>query len=137
MFQVKIFRPDKNGDLALKKTLSAKKCSEIHWDGRQGDPLRTGMKGNTGVKYHRIGKSVKCIEPSCLNMVDDCRKKICSPSCQQKRLARQHRASREKIKKKRRPEVECKVCKFLFKAMRSDHIFCGRKCRNTAHNKKR
>ena len=143
MFGVKIYKQGKDG-LELKETVSAEKCSEIHWNGVKGDPLRSGMDKN-GVRFHRLGVSKKCAEHKfgCENMIDDNRKTICSPSCQRKRLARQrfhskqNQLQRARIAKQKTEPFKCVVCAKEFYQSRSDHRLCSRLCRNKVGNKNR
>jgi hypothetical protein len=83
VFGVKIYKPNKKGDLKLKKTVSPEDCLKRYWKNR--DPYRSGMVGNTGVKYHRIGKLAKCTAEGCDNTVDDARFKTCSLKCRLKK----------------------------------------------------
>jgi hypothetical protein len=144
VFGVKIFKPGKDG-LELKETISAKRCSEIHWSGAKGDPLRSGVDKKTGIKFHRIGISKKCAEHKfgCKNMIDDNRKSLCSESCRRKRLARQrfhskqNQVKREERERKKREPFLCVICTAPFKQSRSDHVFCSRKCRNDCTNNRR
>jgi hypothetical protein len=143
VFGVKIFKPGKDG-LELKETVSAERCSEIHWSGVKGDPLRSGVDKN-GVRFHRLGTSKKCAEHKfgCENMIDDNRKSLCSESCRRKRLARQrfhskqNQVKREERERKKREPFLCVICTTPFKQSRSDHVFCSRKCRNDCTNNRR
>ena len=144
MFGVKIFKPGKDG-LELKETVSAERCSEIHWSGAKGDPLRSGIDKKTGIRFHRIGVSKKCAEHEfgCKNIIDDNRKVLCSESCRRKRLARQrfhskqNQVKREERERKKREPFLCVICTAPFKQSRSDHVFCSRKCRNDCTNNRR
>jgi len=51
VFEVKIYKPDKNGDLQFSKTIKAKDCSDASWNAFNKGNYRTGMRGNSGVKY--------------------------------------------------------------------------------------
>jgi len=143
VFGVKIYKQGKDG-LELKETVSAERCSELHWHGNKGDPLRSGVDKN-GVRFHRLGVSKKCAEHKfgCKNMIDDNRRKICSDACQRKRLARQrfHSAAnqkqRERIAKQKSDPFKCVVCSKEFYQSRSDHQLCSRECRNAVTNRNR
>ena len=141
MFGVKIYKQGKDG-LELKETVSAEKCSELHWNGNKGDPLRSGVDKN-GVRFHRLGVSKECAEPDCTNLVDDARQSICSEACRRKRLARQrfhskqNQLQRERIAKQKTEPFKCVVCSKEFYQSRSDHRLCSRECRNKVGNKNR
>ena len=57
------------------------------------------LESKPPVKYPHIGISKKCIEDDCHTMVDDARRKTCSPECQIKRLDRQRASSKLKKRK--------------------------------------
>ena len=135
MFAVKVYRPNKNGELKYKKKISAKKCSQIHWAVFRGDPNRNAnpgsiLKSNPGVKYHRVGADLKkCAEKGCKVIVEDPRRKTCSPECQGKRLDRQRAISRRK-KLTVKTEATCQECNVKFMAARKDRVYCSKQCRN-------
>jgi len=98
---VKILRPDKDGELIEVEQISGLEASKIHWSNFNNDLHRSNMKGNTGVKYHRIGVNLKqCIEENCKIIITDPRRKTCSPKCRNKRIGRQRQLSKEKKKAK-------------------------------------
>jgi hypothetical protein len=94
---VKILRPDKNGKLIEVEQIPSLEASKIHWSNFNNDKHRTSMKGNTGIKYHRIGVDLKqCVEKTCKVIITDPRRKTCSPECKNKRLNRQRQITRDK-----------------------------------------
>ena len=101
IYNVKILKLDKHGKLIKIKNISNKQASTMHWAGFNKDFHRTQMKGTTGVKYHRIGVSLKqCVEKTCEIIITDPRRKTCSTKCRNKRIERQRKLSKEKKKAK-------------------------------------
>jgi len=129
MFEVKIYKPDKSGNLKKTETISGDECSKIHWATIGGDPNRTYKVGLTGINCPRIGQAKECIEDGCTGIVEDGRHSTCSPECKRKRIRRQQRLSNSKnyVLPK---EVECKQCKSKYIAKRKNNVFCSKKCRN-------
>ena len=137
VFGVKIFKPDKDGELKYKEEISAKKCNKIYWTNFKSDPNRTGKQAKTGTKYHRVGVDLKeCVEDNCKVVVEDPRRKTCSPECQKERLDRQRVIFRRK-KLKGKTETTCRKCDARFMAARKDRVYCSKQCRYGYHNDKR
>jgi len=98
---VKILRPNQDGKLIEVEQIPSLEASKIHWSNFNNDKHRTKMKGNTGVKYHRIGVDLKqCVEKTCKVIITDPRRKTCSPECKNKRMDRQRQLSRDKKRAK-------------------------------------
>tara|TARA_B110001454_G_C12401542_1_gene301142 strand:- start:146 stop:556 length:411 start_codon:yes stop_codon:yes gene_type:complete len=126
IYSVKILKPDKNGKLVQIKNISDSQASEIHWSTFNQDFNRTKMRGTTGVKYHRIGATLKkCVEEDCKESVRDARCLTCSPKCKLKREDRQRMLSRIK---EGNSLIVCKNCKIKFRA-RKDKKYCTNACR--------
>jgi len=131
LFAVKIYKPDKTGDLQLKKKVSAKKCLENYWDGLKKDPLRGGLVNRSGFKYNK-GDPTKCIE--CGSLFEDVRRKTCGKQCAGKRLKRQRtRVNRKKIVSQKTLICQNNRCNKTFFAARADRIFCSTACRAIIH----
>ena len=56
MFEVKIYKPDKDGNLQYEKTISKEELSKIHWRS-----FKRGLADDVTdeVKFHRIGADLK------------------------------------------------------------------------------
>jgi hypothetical protein len=101
IYSIKILRPNQDGKLIEIGQIPSLEASKIHWSNFNNDLHRSNMKGNTGVKYHRIGVNLKqCIEENCKVIITDPRRKTCSPKCRNKRIGRQRQLSKEKKKAK-------------------------------------
>jgi len=125
---VKILRPDKDGELIEVEQISGLEASKIHWSNFNKDINRSAMKGNTGVKYHRIGVDLKqCIEKTCKVIITDPRRKTCSPECKNKRMSRQRQLSKNKKRAKyqeiKKKEKEKNMQKFMQIFQRLREIF--------------
>jgi len=132
LFAVKVYKPNEEGDLELKKRISAEKCLEHYWQTFGMDTLRTGLQAKSGRKYNKTGKAIKCIEDNCTVMVHDARRKTCSEGCAQSRLKRQRGAVNKQHHVEKKVSV-CQKCKVSFTAARADRIFCSEACRAIIH----
>ena len=129
MFQVKIYKPSKTGDLKLKKKVSAKKVLKDYWDGFKRDPLRVGLVNRSGFKYNK-GEPTKCIE--CGALYQNIRRKTCGEQCSQNRLKRQRTNVNRKKVVSQKASI-CQKCNITFFAARADRIFCSTACRAIIH----
>ena len=95
VFEVKIYKPNKNGKLDYHKKLSQQEVSTIHWNKFNRDN-KYALKYSDTPKYHRIGNALKkCVEPDCNQLVQDPRYITCSKACKTNR----NRRKRQKLKK--------------------------------------
>ena len=96
VFRVKVFKPDKDGNLVLEQVLPVEDVSKIHWTKFNRDnKYQIDFKGDTTPTYHRLGADPKqCIEEGCTEMVDDPRTLTCSKKCKLQRLRRKNREAR-------------------------------------------
>ena len=102
VYRVKVFKPDKDGNLVLEKILDAEDVSNIHWTKFNRDSkYQTDFQGNTTPTYHRLGADPKeCAEEGCTNMVEDSRTLTCSKKCKLNRLRRKNREPRARQRAK-------------------------------------
>ena len=99
-FEVKIYKPNKEGKLELEKYLPKGEVSIIHWDKFNRDnkyALNYNYKtfSVNNPSYHRIGVDLrKCVEDNCEQKVEDPRSVTCSRACKIQRTRRKRRESK-------------------------------------------
>tara|TARA_R110002020_G_scaffold449267_1_gene662343 strand:- start:363 stop:770 length:408 start_codon:yes stop_codon:yes gene_type:complete len=121
VFEVKIYKPNKDGNLEHIKTISVDELSKIHWhDFKRG----LGDDVSDEVKFHRIGADLnKCSE--CDNTVPAAGRVTCSVPCKLQRESKQRIIAREKEV----VEKNCARCGVKFLAKRFDRLYCSKECR--------
>jgi|TARA_Y100000758_G_C15999512_1_gene403558 ribosomal protein S27AE len=121
IYDVRIYKPDKDGILRYERTISKEELSTIHWRGFQrglGDDV------TEDVKFHRIGADLnKCSE--CANTVPVAGRVTCSVECRTIRESKQRIIAREK----EAVEKNCARCGTKFLAKRFDRLYCSKECR--------
>ena len=121
IYDVRIYKPDKDGNLQYERTISKEELSTIHWQGFQ-----RGLKDDVtdDVKFHRIGADLnKCSE--CDNTVPAAGRVTCSVPCKLQRESKQRIIAREKEV----VEKNCARCGTKFLAKRFDRLYCSKECR--------
>jgi len=121
IYDVKIYRPDKDGNLEYVTTIPKEELSTIHWRN-----FKRGLADDVTeeVKFHRIGADLnKCSE--CDNTVPSAGRVTCSIECRTIRENRQRLISRQK----EQVEKNCARCGAKFLAKRFDRLYCSKECR--------
>ena len=86
MYEVKVYKPDKEGHLKHTKNVSPDVVTDVGWT-----PFNRGNKKSSTPKYHGIGVELKpCAEDGCNNIVEEPRSKTCSKKCRLNRVRRKH-----------------------------------------------
>tara|TARA_R110002167_G_scaffold356654_1_gene571740 strand:+ start:713 stop:1027 length:315 start_codon:yes stop_codon:yes gene_type:complete len=95
-FEVKVYKPNKDGKLAYTHTLSPHDVSGIHWDKFNVDNKYALPRSSIPV-YHRIGKDLQeCVGPNCKEEVADPRSITCSRVCQLQRARLKRKESKQR-----------------------------------------
>ena len=99
-FEVKVYKPNKDGKLECIQKLSSDEISEQHWDKFNRDnkyAVNYNYKSFNLKKatYHRIGVDLRvCAEDNCKQIVEEPLSVTCSPACKSKRTKRKRRESK-------------------------------------------
>ncbi|MDC3375256.1 hypothetical protein OAW27_00260 [bacterium] len=99
-FEVKVYKPNKDGKLECTQKLSSDEISEQHWDKFNRDnkyAVNYNYKSFNLKKatYHRIGVDLRvCAEDNCKQIVEEPLSVTCSPACKSKRTKRKRRESK-------------------------------------------
>ena len=99
-FEVKVYKPNKDGKLECVQKLSPDEISEQHWDKFNRDnkyAVNYNYKSFNLKKatYHRIGVDLRvCAEDNCKQIVEEPLSVTCSPACKSKRTKRKRRESK-------------------------------------------
>jgi len=121
IYDVRIYKPDKDGNLQYERTIPKEELSNIHWR-----KFKRGLGDDVTdeVKFHRIGADLnKCSE--CDNTVPAAGRVTCSVECKTLRENRQRLVAREK----EQVEKNCARCGTRFLAKRFDRLYCSKECR--------
>ena len=99
-FEVKVYKPNKDGKLECTQKLSPDEISEKHWDKFNRDnkyAVNYNYKSFNinNPSYHRIGVDLrKCAEDNCEQIVEEPMSVTCSPACKLQRTRRKRRESK-------------------------------------------
>jgi|TARA_B110000438_G_C15241025_1_gene405677 hypothetical protein len=97
-FEVRVYRPNKDGKLEYEKKLSQDELSQMHWDKFNRDN-KYALNYADKSEYSRIKIAVKkCIEPDCDQIVKNPQALTCSSAC---RLQRSRKNSKKRARSKR------------------------------------
>ena len=121
IYDVRIYKPDKDGNLQYERTIPKEELSNIHWR-----KFKRGLGDDVTdeVKFHRIGADLnKCSESD--NTVPVAGRVTCSVECKTLRENRQRLVAREK----EQVEKNCARCGTRFLAKRFDRLYCSKECR--------
>lgn len=100
VFEVRVYKPDKDGNLILDKTVQKEDLSKIHWTKFNKDN-KYQIDFSDTPKFHRIGNDQKqCVEDGCTVMVEDPRSLTCSYKCKITRLRRKNKEARARQRAK-------------------------------------
>ena len=105
-FEVKVYKPNKDGKLECIQKLSPDEISEQHWDKFNRDnkyAVNYNYKSFNLKKatYHRIGVDLrKCAEDNCEQIVEDPLSITCSRTCRLQRIKRKRKESKAQSRSK-------------------------------------
>ena len=99
-FEVRVYKPNKDGKLEYDRKLSPDEISTIHWDKFNRDN-KFALNYAERTAYSRIKIDVReCGEPDCKNIIEDSKSITCSPACKLQRIRRKRRESTQRYRAK-------------------------------------
>ena len=97
-FEVRVYKPNKDGKLKHEKNLSQDELSQLHWDKFNKDN-KYAINYAERTKYSRIKLDTRaCSEPPCKNILEDSKATTCSSACKLRRIRRKRRESTQRYR---------------------------------------
>lgn len=124
LYEVKVYKPDKDGSLQQTREIKPKEVSERFWKNINGEKFFGRVCVECGVAFEGPKKQT-----------------ICTPQCKEERgLKRRKRTrAREREKRNLRPRIADRKCKnkncdVVFSPKREDHVYHVARCASEYYN---